>query len=232
MTRSSASPVAERRPGDERRRHRAARRRADLPQRPAQYQRRNLSADGSNGVLHLTGAARQSTPTASTTPTCGRTATVEFRLERPERRRLRIRRRIGQRQQRLFLTRRQLVGIDTDDSVDLYDARVGRASGLQNPPPSPPPCPAVPQARRRPRRRGPPPNGTSSVNNPPEPPTTGLQLRSRKGQQARRQGAGQASKEGRQGLRQAEEEAQEEAQEGQKRAKPPPSKAADACNQG
>ena len=69
-----------------------------------------------------------------------------------------------------FLTRQQLVGIDTDDSVDLYDARVGGGLASQNPPPPPPPCqgdackpPATPQT-------GPPPNGTSSVNNPPEPP--------------------------------------------------------------
>ena len=60
-----------------------------------------------------------------------------------------------------FLTRQQLVGIDTDDSVDLYDARVGGGLASQNPPPPPPPCqgddcqpPATPQT-------GPPPNGTT-----------------------------------------------------------------------
>ena len=69
-----------------------------------------------------------------------------------------------------FLTREQLVGIDTDDSIDLYDARVGGGLASQNPPPPPPPCqgdackpPATPQS-------GPPPNGTSAVDNPVVPP--------------------------------------------------------------
>jgi hypothetical protein len=39
-----------------------------------------------------------------------------------------------------FLTREQLVGIDTDDDVDMYDARVGGGIANQNPPPPPPPC--------------------------------------------------------------------------------------------
>ena len=39
-----------------------------------------------------------------------------------------------------FLTREQLVGTDTDDSIDLYDARVGGGLASQNPPPPPPPC--------------------------------------------------------------------------------------------
>ncbi len=39
-----------------------------------------------------------------------------------------------------FLTREQLVGIDTDDEVDLYDARVGGGIAEQNPPPPTPPC--------------------------------------------------------------------------------------------
>ena len=39
-----------------------------------------------------------------------------------------------------FLTRQQLVGIDQDDEVDLYDARVGGGIAEQNPPPPPPPC--------------------------------------------------------------------------------------------
>ena len=69
-----------------------------------------------------------------------------------------------------FLTREQLVGTDTDDSVDLYDARVGGGLASQNPPPPPPPCegdackpPATPQG-------GPPPNGTTAVDNPVVPP--------------------------------------------------------------
>ena len=39
-----------------------------------------------------------------------------------------------------FLTRERLVGVDTDNSVDLYDARVGGGLASQNPPPPPPPC--------------------------------------------------------------------------------------------
>ena len=69
-----------------------------------------------------------------------------------------------------FLTREQLVGTDTDDSVDLYDARVGGGLASQNPPPPPVPCegdackpPATPQG-------GPPPNGTTAVDNPVVPP--------------------------------------------------------------
>jgi NHL repeat len=39
-----------------------------------------------------------------------------------------------------FTTRERLVGIDTDNQVDLYDARVGGGIAAQNPPPAPPPC--------------------------------------------------------------------------------------------
>lgn len=39
-----------------------------------------------------------------------------------------------------FTTREQLVGIDTDNQVDLYDARVGGGIPSQNPPPAAPPC--------------------------------------------------------------------------------------------
>jgi hypothetical protein len=39
-----------------------------------------------------------------------------------------------------FTTRDQLVGIDTDDQIDLYDARVGGGIAAQNPPPPAPPC--------------------------------------------------------------------------------------------
>jgi len=39
-----------------------------------------------------------------------------------------------------FLTRERLVGIDTDDQVDLYDARVGGGFAEQNPSPAPPAC--------------------------------------------------------------------------------------------
>lgn len=39
-----------------------------------------------------------------------------------------------------FFTRARLVGRDTDDLVDLYDARVGGGIAAQNPPPEPPPC--------------------------------------------------------------------------------------------
>ena len=61
-----------------------------------------------------------------------------------------------------FLTREQLVGIDTDDEVDLYDARVGGGIAEQNPPPPPPPCqgddcqgpPPVADRPGQPRQRG------------------------------------------------------------------------------
>ena len=39
-----------------------------------------------------------------------------------------------------FLTRQQLVGIDKDEAIDVYDARVGGGLASQNPPPSAPPC--------------------------------------------------------------------------------------------
>jgi hypothetical protein len=39
-----------------------------------------------------------------------------------------------------FTTRDRLVGIDVDDQVDLYDARVGGGIPAQNPPPPPAPC--------------------------------------------------------------------------------------------
>jgi hypothetical protein len=39
-----------------------------------------------------------------------------------------------------FLTRQSLVGIDTDENIDLYDARVGGGIAAQNPPPQPAPC--------------------------------------------------------------------------------------------
>jgi hypothetical protein len=39
-----------------------------------------------------------------------------------------------------FLTRERLVGSDTDDQVDLYDARVGGGFASQNPQPAPPAC--------------------------------------------------------------------------------------------
>jgi WD40-like Beta Propeller Repeat len=39
-----------------------------------------------------------------------------------------------------FTTREQLVGIDTDNQVDLYDARVGGGIPAQNPPPPASPC--------------------------------------------------------------------------------------------
>ena len=113
-----------------------------------------------------------------------------------------------------FLTRQQLVGIDTDDSVDLYDARVGGGLASQNPPPPPPPCqgdackpPATPQT-------GPPPNGTTAVDNPVVPPPPDCSSAEAKAEKKAKQGR-QAPKEGRQGLGQAEAQAQEEAEEGQ-----------------
>jgi NHL repeat-containing protein len=39
-----------------------------------------------------------------------------------------------------FTARDRLVGIDTDNQVDLYDARVGGGIAAQNPAPAPPPC--------------------------------------------------------------------------------------------
>jgi hypothetical protein len=39
-----------------------------------------------------------------------------------------------------FTTRDRLVGMDTDNQVDLYDARVGGGIAAQNPAPAPPPC--------------------------------------------------------------------------------------------
>jgi ribosomal protein S14 len=39
-----------------------------------------------------------------------------------------------------FTSRERLVGIDTDNQVDLYDARVGGGIAAQNPSPAPPPC--------------------------------------------------------------------------------------------
>jgi hypothetical protein len=39
-----------------------------------------------------------------------------------------------------FTSRDRLVGIDTDNQVDLYDARVGGGIAAQNPAPAPPPC--------------------------------------------------------------------------------------------
>ncbi len=39
-----------------------------------------------------------------------------------------------------FTSRDRLVGIDTDDQVDLYDARIGGGIPGQNPSPAPPPC--------------------------------------------------------------------------------------------
>jgi Tol biopolymer transport system component len=40
----------------------------------------------------------------------------------------------------LFTTREQLVGIDRDGNVDVYDARIGGGIAAQNPPPPAPPC--------------------------------------------------------------------------------------------
>ncbi len=39
-----------------------------------------------------------------------------------------------------FTTRQQLVGIDVDDNVDLYDAKAGGGIAAQNPPAAAPPC--------------------------------------------------------------------------------------------
>ena len=39
-----------------------------------------------------------------------------------------------------FTTRQSLVGIDTDENVDVYDARVGGGLAAQNPPAGPFPC--------------------------------------------------------------------------------------------
>lgn len=39
-----------------------------------------------------------------------------------------------------FTTRDALVGIDKNENVDLYDARIGGGFASQNPPPPPPPC--------------------------------------------------------------------------------------------
>ena len=39
-----------------------------------------------------------------------------------------------------FTTRDRLVGIDSDNQVDLYDARIGGGIAAQNPAPAPPPC--------------------------------------------------------------------------------------------
>jgi DNA-binding beta-propeller fold protein YncE len=39
-----------------------------------------------------------------------------------------------------FTSRDRLVGIDTDNQIDLYDARVGGGIAAQNPAPAPPPC--------------------------------------------------------------------------------------------
>jgi hypothetical protein len=39
-----------------------------------------------------------------------------------------------------FTARDRLVGIDNDNQVDLYNARVGGGFAAQNPPPAPPPC--------------------------------------------------------------------------------------------
>ena len=39
-----------------------------------------------------------------------------------------------------FITREQLVGVDNDDQIDMYDARVGGGLASQNPPPPAPPC--------------------------------------------------------------------------------------------
>jgi hypothetical protein len=56
-----------------------------------------------------------------------------------------------------FTTREQLVGIDLDENVDVYDARVGGGLPSQSPPPPPPPCsgeeclpPVVPAAAAAP----------------------------------------------------------------------------------
>lgn len=54
-----------------------------------------------------------------------------------------------------FFTRARLVGSDTDDLADLYDARVGGGIPGQNPPPPPPPCSGA--ACRGPRPEPPPP---------------------------------------------------------------------------
>ena len=71
----------------------------------------------------------------------------------------------------MFLTRQKLVGIDTDNDVDLYDARVGGGIASQNPPPPPPPCQAGADCQPpAPPESGPPPNGTTAVDNPVVPP--------------------------------------------------------------
>jgi len=70
----------------------------------------------------------------------------------------------------MFLTRQRLVGIDTDNDVDLYDARVGGGIASQNPPPPPPPCQGDDCQPPPPPETGPPSSGTTSTNNPDVPP--------------------------------------------------------------
>lgn len=68
-----------------------------------------------------------------------------------------------------FLTAQQLVGQDTDELIDVYDARVGGGLASQNPPPPSPACEG--EACRGPAQVAPPsiPRGTATFIGPPNP---------------------------------------------------------------
>ena len=135
-------------------------------------------------------------------------------VSRPERERLAFVDASASGNDAFFLTREQLVGIDTDDQIDLYDARVG--GGLAEPEPATATA-AVPG--RRLQAAGDAADGPAAERHLARSTTRPCRRRrtaarsTSKADKKQRQGR-QAPKEGRQGLRQAEEEAEEEAEEG------------------
>jgi hypothetical protein len=72
-----------------------------------------------------------------------------------------------------FITRERLVGQDTDDLMDLYDARVGGGLASQVAPPYDPPCSSVADCRGASPSPPPPPGTASETLNGPGNPVTG-----------------------------------------------------------
>ena len=123
------------------------------------------------------------TRTASTTPTCGRTAPSSCCRPGRAGRCSSFVDASASGNDAFFLTRERLVGIDTDNSIDLYDGRVGGGLASQNPPPPPPPCQGEECKPPAPPQTDPPPGSTARSTTrvvPPPPDCSSLEAKAEK----------------------------------------------------